>query len=299
MHDPSGNAASSSGWSNLADGNLESSSGGWDTGGGGGRDTGNKSGWGAGGGGGGGLDSGGDWTMSDSFGGGVVKSSSGSPPRHGWGSTVERDSAVTGKPGESEETSTPWWKSADTGRWGWDSANANTKRDKGKGKSDWLPKQDDTSTKASEAPMLHGTIWADEQPSGQNLPRHSAPTGTDNRKTKLPPHSADIDAGMDPPRKLTGTNQVLLGTKKKWGSDAIPNKDADMEDSTTPHHPATSNVPLPAPLKIQPYPIVDPGDTPLTPAAPAIAPPRPKRKREGLDEKRETFKEYIKCVDFT
>lgn len=293
MHDPSENAVSSSGWGNLADGNLESSSGGWDTGGGGGRDNGTESGWGTGGRGGGGVDSGGDWTMRDTFGGGVVKSSSGSPPRHGWGNTIGWDSAVTGRPGESEEASTPWWTSTDAGRWGSESANANTKRDKGKGKTDWPPKQDDTSTKASETPMFYGTIWADGQPSGQNLPL-ATPTGTDNRKTKLPPHSADIDAGMDPPRKLTGTNQVLLGTKKKWGSDAIHDKDADMEDSTTTHHPATSNVPLPTPLQIQPYPIVDPGDTPLTPAAPAIGPPRPKRKREGLDEKRETFKEYIK-----
>ncbi|KAI6167003.1 hypothetical protein EDD17DRAFT_1542360 [Pisolithus thermaeus] len=295
MHDPSGNTASSSGWGNLTDANLGSSSGGWDTGGGGARDTGNEGGWGTGGG--GRLDTGGDWKMSDSSGGGAVQSSSGSPLRHGWGSTAGWDSAESSKPGESEETSTAWWNSVDTGSWGRGSTNTNTKRDKGKGKDGWPPKQDDTSTKAREAPIFHGTIWADDQPGGQILSRNSGPTGTDIRKTKLPPHSADMDAGMDPPPKLTSTNQVLLGMKRKWGSDVIPHKDTDMEDpttTTTTHHPKIPNVPLPPPLKIQPSPITDPGDTPLTPAAPALAPPRPKRKREGLDEKREMLKEYIK-----
>ncbi|KAI6108996.1 hypothetical protein EV401DRAFT_1998522 [Pisolithus croceorrhizus] len=295
MHDPSGNAASSSGWGNLADANLGSSNGGWDTGGGGGWDTGNESGWGAGGG--GKLDTGGDWKMSDSSGGDAVKPSSGSPLRQGWGSTVGWDSVESSKPGESEETSTAWWNSVDTGSWGRGSTNTNAKQDKGKGNEDWPPKQNDTSTKAREAPIFHGTVWADDQPGGQNLSRNSGSTGTDSRKTKLPPHSSDMDAGMDPPPKLTSTNQVLLGTKRKWGSDAIPPKDTDMEDLTTTattDHPKIPNVPLPPPLKTQPSPITDPGDTPLTPAAPALVPPRPKRKREGLDERRETFKEYIK-----
>ncbi|KAI6022676.1 hypothetical protein EDC04DRAFT_2727761 [Pisolithus marmoratus] len=267
MHEPSESVASSSGWGNLADGNLESSSA-WDIGGEGGWDT------------------GGDWKMGDSSSVDAVKSST----THGWGSTVGWDSGESSKPGEGEDASTAWWKSTGTGSWG--STSANTKPDKGKG--DWPPKQDDISTRASEAPVFHGTVWADDKPGDHNTTWSSRPTGSDNRRTKLPSSSADM--GSAPPRKLTGTNQVHLGTKKQWGSKVTPHIDTDMEDSATfRRDPETSNDLPPPPLNIQPsYPAIDPGDTPLTPAAPALVPPRPKRKREGLDEKRETLKEYIK-----
>ncbi|KAI6028412.1 hypothetical protein F5J12DRAFT_805261 [Pisolithus orientalis] len=237
--------------------------------------------------------------MGDSSGGDAVKQSSGSPPRQGWADTVGWDAAKSSKPGESGDSSTAWWNSTDTGGWG-KPGPTTTKIKSNESEGDRPPKQDVTSTRANEAPVFHGTIWTDDNSSNQSPTWSSGPTGSNNRKSKLPPPLADTDPGTAPARKITGTNQVSLGAKIKWSAKVPPHEDIDMQDSTTPRcDPETSNVPPPPPpLNIQPpYSVVD-GDTPLTPAAPGsalpLAPPRPKRKREGWDDKREMFKEYIK-----
>ncbi|KAL4074420.1 hypothetical protein V8B97DRAFT_1868667 [Scleroderma yunnanense] len=150
-------------------------------------------------------------------------------------------------------------------------------------------------------PVSYGTAWGTD--TTESHPHEVPPKvdATDKGKGRADaPSSPRLDQPSS--RKMTGTNQVPLGTKTKWGdsfsgSKSTPHLDTNISgDTSTTLRVKTSDISSMPPPPARSYSVIEQSDTPLTPAVPSL-PPRSKRKREVLDEKYDTFKEYVKTVE--
>ena len=263
-------------------------------------DNASSSAWGTSSSGGGGWDTGGS-TWDTGAPSGEATDTSWGGGKGGWGTS-------SGWGASTDDTSNRGWGNTDGNAGGWGSGGGSTS--KPETGSAW-----GQPTSSWEQPSS-GSGWGQPAPSweqstsgggvekpqpvshGTEGDQRARADGADKAKGRADaPASPRLD--KRPSVKMTGTNQVPLGPKSKWGesssgSRSVPRLDTNVSTTTsTAFHDKTSEYSSMPPPPATSHSIAE-SDTPLTPAVPLLPNPRPKRKREMPDEKYDAFKEYIK-----